>query len=68
MKREEIINELRKYAHPSWFQKLLTWPTKALERLLNYYVKGEMIDRKIREIINNEKVGEPLKNVMKFKK
>jgi len=68
MKREEIIKELSQYAHPSWFQKLLTWPTKALEKLLNYYVKGEMIDRKIREIMNDEKVGEPLKNVMKFKK
>jgi len=38
--RTEIIYELAKYAHPTWYHDLLTWSTNELRILLDYY-KGE---------------------------
>jgi len=38
--RTEIIYELAKYAHPSWYHSLLKWSTYHLSILLDYY-KGE---------------------------
>jgi hypothetical protein len=37
MKRHEIIYELAKYAHPSWYHDLLSWKTWQLKILLDYY-------------------------------
>lgn len=40
MTRWEIIQELRKHAHPSWFQSLLDRTTPTLRALLFYYQNG----------------------------
>ena len=37
MKREQVIDELRSHAHPSWFHSLLRWSTPQLKALLVYY-------------------------------
>lgn len=35
--RIEIIYELAKYAHPTWYHTLLRWRTDPLRQLLAYY-------------------------------
>ena len=59
--RTEIIQELRKYAHPSWYHQLLNKDTNTLRSLLAYYknggVKGE-----------DPMTLEPLKNKLNFDK
>lgn len=40
MTRWEIIQELRRHAHPSWFHALLDRTTPALRALLFYYENG----------------------------
>ena len=37
MTRINIIYDLAKYAHPSWYHSLLSWTTPQLGRLLDYY-------------------------------
>lgn len=37
MKREQVIDELRYHAHPSWFHSLLKWSTPQLKALLVFY-------------------------------
>ncbi|QDP67621.1 MAG: hypothetical protein Tp172MES00d2C118482111_15 [Prokaryotic dsDNA virus sp.] len=37
MKRQDIIYELAKYAHPSWYHDLLKWRTWQLDLLLQFY-------------------------------
>jgi len=39
--RTDIIYELAKYAHPTWYRSLLSWKTEHLSLLLNYY-KGNL--------------------------
>jgi hypothetical protein len=38
LKREQVIFELARYAHPSWYHSLLEWTTAQLKALLYYYV------------------------------
>ncbi len=40
LKREKVIDELRRFAHPSWFHSLLTKDTVYLQALLGYYLQG----------------------------
>lgn len=40
MKRHEIIFALRKYCHPSWFQKILGMEDDGLAVMLFYYENG----------------------------
>lgn len=37
MERPEIIQNLRRHAHPSWFHRLLDVPTQHLRKLLGQY-------------------------------
>lgn len=37
MNRPQIIWELARYAHPTWYHSLLEWPTEQLRGLLAYY-------------------------------
>lgn len=37
MKRHQIIYALRKWAHPTWFQEILAWPTPMLRLILEEY-------------------------------
>lgn len=41
MNRPEIINELARHAHPTWYHSLLDWETHQLRELLAYY-RGEL--------------------------
>jgi len=61
MERAEIIQELRKYAHPSWYQQLLNKDTPTLKALLAYYKNGGVQTPDFAQ-------GEPLKNKFIFKK
>lgn len=38
MNRWELLNALRSYAHPSWYQSLFDWPTSKLAVLLACYL------------------------------
>lgn len=37
--RVQTIEELRKYAHPQHFHYLLSWSTRQLQVLVEYYAK-----------------------------
>lgn len=37
MNRTELVYELARHAHPSWYHSLLDWPTHQLRALLAYY-------------------------------
>ena len=37
MNRTEVIYELARYAHPTWYHRLLNWGTASLKSLLTYY-------------------------------
>lgn len=37
MNRTEVIFELARHAHPTWYHSLLNWPTYWLKALLSYY-------------------------------
>lgn len=76
MNRTQIIFELGKYCHPSWYHSILSWDTHWLRALLEYY---QAEDREItmeppipmREVVigidvSIERRGEPLKNKMRF--
>lgn len=41
MNRTQIIYELAKYCHPSWYKKILSWKTEHLQALLTYYETPE---------------------------
>lgn len=45
MNRTQIIFELARYCHPSYYHKILNWPTEGLEKLLDHYQqeKKEMV-------------------------
>jgi hypothetical protein len=75
MSRTELIFELAKYAHPSWYHQILDWPTEDLDNLLKYYNgEAEIVGQKVNfnkdmiAVVTLEfrKVGEPLKNKMQF--
>lgn len=60
MTRQEVIGELKRYAHPTWFHKLLDWSTADLKALLFYYLQPE-------EDKNDERVqGRPSRGLMRF--
>lgn len=40
MGRYEILMELRKHAHPTWYQSLLEWETRQLRAYLTYCREG----------------------------
>lgn len=40
MNRPEVITELARWAHPSWYHSLLEWETPQLKALLTYYREG----------------------------
>lgn len=42
MNRIELLNELRRHAHPSWYKQLLEWPTTGLKALLVYYEEEKL--------------------------
>lgn len=37
MSRFEVIQDLRYYAHPTWYHSLLSWSTPRLKALLVFY-------------------------------
>ena len=41
MDRWELIMELRRHAHPSWYKRLILNPTVALRALLMWYESPE---------------------------
>lgn len=40
MDRTEVILELARHAHPTWYHSLLEWRTEQLKALLVYYREG----------------------------
>lgn len=42
LNRTQIIFELAKYCHPSWYQKILGCKTEHLRALLEYYKRPEI--------------------------
>ena len=40
MKREEVIFELARYCHPSWYHWTLQFSTETLKALLTFYRSG----------------------------
>lgn len=46
MKREQVIHELRKHAHPQWFHSILSWSTSHLKGLLAYYTEEKKEETK----------------------
>lgn len=41
MTREQIVDELRRFAHPQWYLSLLKKETAYLRALLSYYLEAE---------------------------
>lgn len=56
MTRWEIIQELRKYAHPSWFHSLMDRTTPTLRALLFYYQNGGTEEGQRRIVVRFEGV------------
>ena len=56
MNRRELIFELKKYVRPTeMYHSVLTWPTKGLEMLLEWYKELEKVgiyDKKLNGIYN----------------
>lgn len=44
MNRWEILNDLRRFAHPTWYHDLANRKTETLRALLEYYREGKAID------------------------
>lgn len=40
MIRTEVLNDLRSYAHATWYQSLFSWRDEQLKALLLYYREG----------------------------
>ena len=40
MSRHQVLTELARHAHPSWYQSLVEWQTPQLKALLVYYREG----------------------------
>lgn len=67
MNRIQIINELRKYAHPSWYHSLLELPTYSLKIILDFYQLESAKKYKKYIALRSLKVGE-LVYISKYKK
>lgn len=45
MNRTEVIHELARHAHPTWYHSIISWSTRDLKALLNYYRAGGELPR-----------------------
>lgn len=49
--RVEVIYELAKYCHPSWYHQILHWETKWLYKLLQFYKEQEAMPKEEKNIV-----------------
>lgn len=65
MTRFEIITELARHAHPSWYHSLTDWHTAQLAALLTYYRaggEGEFPTDMVGKIYRTKGLGDPHKD------